>query len=314
MTLSEPIFLLALLLIPIGVLAARLARARRRKYAVRLPTAGTLAALLPRESRFGRLLPGVLMSAAVAALAIALARPEVTVAVPVERASVMLVTDASGSMRANDVAPTRLDAARDAVGNFLDEAPDQMRVGLLTFSSTVEALQNPTTDRDAVRDAASSISAGGGTATGDALAEALKRLRSGRDATEKPPAAILLLSDGQTSQGVDPVEVARQAKAAGVTISTVSLGTANGTVTLQPGITRSVPPDPETMREIAQISGGQSFTIDDSSELDNVYKQMGSKLGTRPEKREATAGAAGIAALFLAGALVVALRRRDRLT
>ncbi len=314
MSLADPIYLLALLIIPIGALLAVLARKRRRRYAVRLPTAGTLAALLPRESQLSRVLPGVLLATAVAALVLALAKPQVTVAVPVERASVMLVTDASGSMQATDVAPTRLDAARNAVNKFLGEVPKAMRVGLLTYSSTVESLENPTTDREQIRDAAGAITAGGGTATGDALAAALERLQSTQSKTDPAPSAILLLSDGMTSQGVDPLEIARKAKQAGVSISTVALGTPNGTVELSPGFRRAVPPDPETLRQIAEISGGQAFTADDSDELDNVYKTVGSKLGTKPEKREATAGAAGIGALFLAAALAMALRRRGRLT
>ncbi len=313
MTLQNPIFLLALLLIPIGILAARLAKARRRKYAIRLPTAGTLASIMPHESSLSRLLPAGLLAASVAALAFALAKPEITVQVPVERASVMLVTDASGSMRATDVAPTRLDAAVGAVGSFLDEVPKQMRVGLISYSTTVETLQTPTTDRTAVRDSASTIAANGGTATGDALAEAVKRLQEpgGKD---KPPSAILLLSDGMTSAGVDPLGVAQQAKQAGIPISTVALGTPDGTVELQPGITRAVPPDPETLKQIAEISGGKAFTADDADALDQVYEKMGSQLGTRPEQREATAGFAGLAAILLAGAAFALLRRRDQLT
>lgn len=311
MNLQNPIFLLALLLIPAGVLAAQLAKARRRKFAIRLPTAGTIAAILPRESAFSRYAPGALLAASVAALAFALAKPQVTVQVPIERASVMLVTDASGSMRATDVAPSRLDAARSAVGSFLDEVPKQMRVGLISYSTTVETLQNPTTDRTAVRDSASTISANGGTATGDALAEAVKRLKASGGKTP-PPSAILLLSDGMTSAGVDPLGVAQAAKQAGIPISTVALGTPDGTVTLQPGITRAVPPDPETLRQIAEISGGRAFTADDADALDQVYEKMGSQLGTRPEKREATAGFAGLAAILLAGG-TFALMRRNRL-
>jgi Ca-activated chloride channel homolog len=313
MTLQNPIFLLALLLIPIGILAARLAKARRRKFAIRLPTAGTLATIIPRESTLSRVVPAGLLAGAVAALTFALAKPQVTVNVPVERASVMLVTDASGSMRATDVAPSRLDAAVGAVGSFLDEVPKPMRVGLISYSTTVETLQNPTTDRTAVRDSASTIAANGGTATGDALAEAVKRLQES-GGKNPPPSAILLLSDGMTSAGVDPLGVAQQAKQAGIPISTVALGTPDGTVELQPGITRAVPPDPETLKQIAEISGGKAFTADDADALDSVYEEMGSQLGTRPEKREATAGFTGLAALLLAGAAFALLRRRDQLT
>jgi Ca-activated chloride channel family protein len=117
-----------------------------------------------------------------------------------------------------------------------------------------------------------------------------------------------------TSQGVDPLEIAQQAKKAGISISTVALGTPDGTVQLGPGgPMRAVPPDPETLRQIAAISGGQAFTAENSGDLKDVYKKVGSKLGTKPEEREATAGAAGLGALFLAAAMVLLLWRRSRL-
>ncbi|MBO9532750.1 MAG: VWA domain-containing protein [Solirubrobacteraceae bacterium] len=313
MTLKDPIFLLTLLLIPLGIAAARLARSRRRRFAVRLPTAGMAARLVGREPAWRRLVAPIFTAASVLAISVALSRPEVTVAVPVERASVMLVTDASGSMRAEDVSPTRLDAAKNAVGEFLDQAPEQMRVGLLSYSSSVEGVENPTTDRQQIRDAISSIDAGGGTATGDALAAAIEALRPANESKNPAPAAILLLSDGMTSGGVDPIGVAREAKAKGISISTVALGTPDGTVQLAPGQwPMRVPPDPETLRAIAEVSGGEAFTADDASKLSDVYKQMSSKLGTRPEQREVSAGFAGLAAVLLMAGTAAALRRRGR--
>jgi Ca-activated chloride channel homolog len=314
MTLKDPIFLLTLLVIPIGIAAARLAQTRRRRFAVRLPTAGMAAGLVSREPAWRRLIAPLLIAAAVSLIALALARPQVTVAVPVERATVMLVTDASGSMRAQDVSPTRLDAVKSAVSDFLDKAPKQMRVGLLSYASNVEAVESPTTNREQIRDAAAALEAGGGTATGDALAAAIERLRPPSEAKNPAPAAILLLSDGMTSSGVDPVGVAREAKAKGITISTVALGTPEGTVQLAPGQwPMRVPPDPETLRAIAEVSGGEAFTANDSNKLSDVYKQMSSRLGTRPEQREVSAGFAGAAALLLAAGTAAALRRRGRL-
>lgn len=314
MSLDKPIFLLVLLLIPVGILAARAAQSRRRKLAIRLPTTATIAALLPREATWKRVIPGTLMAASVVALALALARPQVSVDVPVERASVMLVVDASGSMRSTDVAPTRLDAARKAVDTFLDEAPPQMRVGLLSFSSAVETIQSPTTDHDSVREAAASIDAGGGTATGTALEEALERIEKDR-AVDQAPAAILLLSDGAASEGEDPIGVAQRAQTDGIPISTIALGTPAGTVQLTPGgYAQPVPPDPETMAQIARISGGETFEATDADQLRGVYEKLGSKLGTEEQDREATAAFAAAGALLLFGGLAGAVRRRDRLT
>ncbi|MEH3054018.1 MAG: VWA domain-containing protein [Patulibacter minatonensis] len=312
MTFTEPLAFLLLLLIPAGIVLATLGRRQRRRYAVRLPTAGMAATLVRAEPAWRKVLPAALVAASVATLALALSRPEVTVAVPVERASVMLVTDASGSMRAEDVSPTRLDAAKAAVTDFLDKAPDQMRVGLLSYASSVEAVESPTTNREQIREAAAALTAGGGTATGDALAAAIERLRPAGE-RNPAPAAILLLSDGMSSGGADPVEVARLAKEKGITISTVALGTPDGTVQLSPGQwPMRVPPDPETLRAIAETSGGEAFTASDAGKLSDVYKQMSSKLGTRPEQREVTAGFAGAAAVLLAAGTALSLRRRGR--
>lgn len=311
MTFGTPIFLLALLLLPLGFAAAWAARRNRRRHAVRLPTAGTLAALAPRRSRLLSLLPAVLLSGAVATLAVALARPQITVDVPVERATVMLVTDASGSMRAEDVEPTRLDAAREAIHSFLGNVPDEMRIGLIAFSSAVERLHEPSQDHDAVADAADTITAGGGTATGDALRDALGAIQEQAGEQGTPPAAVLLLSDGMTSQGVDPLTVAEEARELGIPVSTVALGTPEGVVQLAPGTQpRPVPPDPETLRRIAEISGGEAFEIDDAGELSSVYEKVGRQLGTTPERREITGGVGGVGALLLVGAVALGLRRR----
>ena len=241
----------------------------------------------------------------------ALARPHATVAVPVERASVVLVTDASRSMLATDVEPSRMDAARGAAEAFLDGVPDELRVGAVAFSTTPRSAVAPSPDRERVRAHLASLHADGGTATGDGLAEALRLLET-RDG-QRPPAAIVLLSDGETTTGRDPVEVARQARAAHVPIYTVALGTSEGTITGDSGARLPVPPDPETMDEIAAASGGESFDVDDAEQLDGVYERLGSQIATRPEKREITAGFAGGGMALLLAAAALSLRAAGRL-
>ena len=145
----------------------------------------------------------------------------------------------------------------------------------------------PTDDHRRIADLLDALAADGGTATGDALDTALKLVD--RAVKKRPPAAIVLLSDGETTTGRDPVEVAREARGAGVPVHTVA-GTSGGTITDSNGNTLPVPPDPETMAEIARTSGGDSFGVDDGDQLDAVYKRLGSQIGTRPEKREITAG------------------------
>jgi Ca-activated chloride channel family protein len=248
-------------------------------------------------------------------LAIALARPQATVAVPDERASVVLVTDQSGSMAAKDVQPTRLEAARQSAHDFLDDVPRRVRVGLVAFNNGVQAIKTPTVNRREVRDQIDRISPSGGTATGDALATGLGLLEQGNDRIpgqprKRPPGAIVLLSDGKATHGQDPLPVARRADRLKVPIYTVALGTPQGTIQV-PRVngtgtrTQAVPPDPQTLRRIAQASGGRAYEAKDAGELDTVYKRLQSETTTKKEKREITAAfAAGGLAMLLVGGLM----------
>jgi Ca-activated chloride channel family protein len=311
MSFQAPLFLLGLAVLPLALAALVLARRRPARYVVRFPAAPTLAAVLPRAGRWRRHVPTALLSLALAGLVLALARPEATVAVPVERASVVLVTDTSGSMEATDVAPTRLSAAKAAAERFLDRVPDELQVGLVGYSDAAHTVLAPTQDRDAVRVTLGSLAANGGTATGDALAGALRALgERGKDA---PPAAIVLLSDGATTVGRDPAAAAREAGAANVPVYTVALGTAEGTVQTPEGQILPVPPDPDALRQIARLSGGRAFAAEDADALDAVYEGLGSRIGTREERREVSAGFAAAGLLLLAGAVATALRWRGRL-
>ena len=308
MSFQAPWFLLALLAVPLALAALALARRRPDRYVVRFPAAATLGAVLPRAGRVRRALPTLLLCLALAALALALARPEATVAVPNERASVLLVTDTSGSMNATDVEPSRLDAAKAAGERFLDSVPDRLRVGLVAYAEGTHTVLRPTAEHAEVRTALDGLQAEGGTATGDALAGALDALgERGKDA---PPAAIVLLSDGATTSGDDPVEIARRARTAGVPVSTVALGTPDGSLQLPDGRVTPVPPDPQSLREIAQASGGRAYAAEDAGALEQVYEDLGSQIGTRPEQREVTAGVAGAGVLLLLAALGTAWRRR----
>jgi Ca-activated chloride channel family protein len=270
----------------------------------------TLVRVAPRSPRWRRIVPPALLCLALAGLALALARPQTTVAVPVERASVVLVTDTSGSMAATDVEPSRLDAAKDAAGRFLDRVPDELRVGLVAFSDAPGTVLRPTTEREPVRAAIDRLRADGGTATGDALDSALRAL--GTRNADSAPAAVVLLSDGATQAGRDPSAVARAAANAGVPVYTVALGTADGVVESN-GQPLRVPPDPEALQEIAQLSGGATFAAEDADALDEVYERLGSRIGTREEKREISAGFAAAGLLLLGSSLAASLRWRGRL-
>ena len=315
MSFASPLFLAGLLLVPIVVWLYLAARERRRRYAVRFPALPALRAAAATVPAWRRHLPAVLVLAALATLVLALARPQRTVAVPEERASIMLVTDHSRSMLADDVDPNRLSAAQRAANEFLDEVPDGVRVGMVAFSGAPDAVQAPTHDREAVRNLIANQEADGATATGEALQAALDALAAERRRGAKPPpAAIVLLSDGKTTVGRDPVGVASAAEQLKIPIYTIALGTSDAVVAV-PGFGGlvPVPPDPETMAEIARVSGGRSFQAEDGGRLSSIYKDLGSRLGTRNVKREATSAFAAGGLILLLGAAALSSRWSARL-
>lgn len=315
MSFANPAFLAALAVLPIGTLIYLQARRRRKRFAVRFPAMATLVAVGAAVPAWRRRVPPALIAIAATLLAVSLARPQTTRAVPIERASVVLIIDSSRSMLADDVAPTRLEAARDAAENFVDRAPDQLQIGFVGFSTAPHTVIEPTLEHETIRDGLARLQADGGTATGDALVAALERLkiRRGKDGRQAP-AAIILLSDGKTTVGSDPLEAARTSKQLGIPIFTVALGTAGGVLpgnAFQPPT--SVPPDPETLRQIAQVSGGRAYAVADGKALDRIYKTLGSKVGTKRETREVTSSFAGAGMLFLLAGLSAGLRWRGRL-
>ncbi|HWI08190.1 MAG TPA: VWA domain-containing protein [Solirubrobacteraceae bacterium] len=314
MSFISPLALLLLLAVPLAIAAHVAAGRRRRRYPVRFPALATLAAVAAPQPRWSRHLPAGLLALALAALAISLARPERTIQVPVERASVVLVTDISRSMSATDVSPTRLEAARSAAQSFLDKVPDELRVGLVAYSDSAQTLQTPTTDHDAVSSALELLQPIAGTATGAGLGTALNdlKVRPGDSSRRRPPSALVLLSDGSATDGTAADRVAEEARRLRVPIYTVALGTPDGEIEIQ-GRTLRVPPDPEALERIAETSGGQAFEAEDSDQLDAVYDRLGSQIGTKPEKREITSMFAGAALLLLGAALVSSLRLGGRL-
>jgi Ca-activated chloride channel homolog len=308
---ASPAFLAALALVPLALAAHVLVRRRARRYAVRYPAVATLAPLLPNASAWRRRVPLALFLASLAALTLALARPHRTVAVPKEQASIVLVTDVSRSMLAEDVDPNRLEAARSAALRFLEEVPGEARVGLVAFSTDPHTIEEPTDERDEIQALVDGLSADGGTAAGDALAAALGMVDG--PAEDRPPAAILMLSDGKTTTGRDPIPVARQARRLGVPIHTVALGTRSATIMTPDGSLLPVPPDPETMRRIAELSGGRAFEVDDADELGGLYEDLGSRVATESEKREITVAFAAGGILLLVAAAALGVRATARL-
>ena len=315
MSFREPLLLAGLVVVPLAVFAYWRAQRRRARYAVRYPAVDVLAAVAGRAR--GRHIPALLALLALLALAVALGRPERTVAVEQRQGTVMLVHDTSGSMNATDVKPNRLTAARDAAITLARSLPDDFRLGLVSFNSTAEQLSEPTTDRGQVLRALAALKIKGATAMGDGLSLGLDAIRTpvtGSDGRpQRLPGAIVLLSDGASTRGQDPRKVAAEAKKLRVPIYAVALGTPNGTLRTKDGGTTPVPPDTATLESIARTTGGRFFTAPTTRDLEAVYRNLGRGLAVRKEKQEVTAAFAGGALALLLAALVTGLLRTGRL-
>ena len=317
MSFASPGFLAALVLVPVAVAAYVLWERRRRRSESAFASPGVMASVAPVRPGWRRHAPMIAYGLALVALVLALAEPERTVAVPDGRAAVVLTTDHSASMRATDVRPSRIAAVRVAARRFLRDVPREVKVGRVAFHQRVTRIESPRTARGPVRDSIDGLGAEGGTATGEALAASLRSLSRARGPKGTYPAAIVLLSDGVSTSGRDPLEVARQARRRGVRIYTVALGTAAGTIRIHhaDGTTtaRSVPPDSASLREISRATKGRSYRAGDEVKLDAVYRDLGDRVGTRKEQHQVTSAFAGAALLLLALGGAISLRVFGRL-
>jgi Ca-activated chloride channel family protein len=327
---EAPLWLLSLVVVPLALVGYLLLERRRARFAVSFTNLGVLAEVAERTPAWRRYLPLGLLLLALTALCIGVARPNVTLPVPEERATVMLVVDTSGSMRAEDVAPTRLDAAREAIHTFLDTAPEALRVGIVSFSDEPQVVVPPTRDRELLQQGADLLTPGFGTAIGDAVARAVEvgkaateeeggepvapATPSGQDGEEKqePLTSILLLSDGAQTRGlIQPLEAAEQAKAENMPVHAIALGTDEGTIEVYRfGELQviPVPPDRQTLAQMAEATGGRYFDAPDAAELKSVYEELGSNVGRVDKPREATvAFVFGGAALLLAAGVLSGL-------
>ena len=249
---------------------------------------------------------------AIAALIVAAARPQETVAVPVNGAAVMLANDVSDSMKASDVRPSRLGAAQAAARRLLADVPSGVQVGALEFARHPAVLQSPTTEHALTREAIAQLKpGGGGTAIGDAITTALRVLESLPPVNGKrPPGAIILLSDGGANAGGSPLAAARQAAARHVPIYTVALGTDHGAIPIKHGsqtVSTPVPVSPQELEQIASASGGRAYAAADAAKVSSVYAHLATELGHKRVKREVTAGFAGggLALLLLGSAMTL---------
>jgi Ca-activated chloride channel homolog len=284
MSFRWPELLWAVLLVPLVLLVWMRGERRRGQRAAVFGNPALMPNVVTARPGWRRVLPVLLYLLAATVLLLALARPEATAQVPREQATIMLVVDTSLSMNQTDIAPNRMDAARRASDAFLQVVPEHVRVGLVTFRNTPTVRALPTTDREVIRAGLASVRLGGGTAIGEALLRALQASRSPDDPNaERPPTAILLLTDGDSRSGTPPLTAAEQARQEEVPVFTVAIASES----------------PPELRQVAEVTGGQSFVAPSGEQLTAVYRDLGSRLAYVEEKRELTSWFMGGAALFL---------------
>jgi Ca-activated chloride channel family protein len=276
---------------------------RRRQYAVRFTNTALLDSVAPKRPGWRRHVPAVLFLASIATLVVGLAQPARDQKVPRERATVILAIDTSLSMGADDVTPTRFEAAKDSARRFLDLLPEKLNLGLVSFDGTAVMRVSPTTDREIVKDAIDNLELDQATAIGDAILASLAAIETVPPDEEgsAPPARIVLMSDGETTAGVPNSEGIEAALEAEVPVSTIAFGTDEGTIQLEGDpFPTPVIVDEDALEEIAETTGGTFFRAVSADQLNDVYTDIGTSVGFVTEEREITMW-------FVAGALVLLL-------
>jgi Ca-activated chloride channel family protein len=268
-----------------------LVQRRRRRHIMRFTNLELLDRVAPRQQGWPRHLPAALLLLALLLLTVGLAGPTAEAKVPRNRATVMLAIDVSLSMKATDVSPNRLAAAQTSAKSFAQGLTPGVNLGLVAFAGSATVLVAPTTDRPAVTQAIDSIKLAQATATGEAIAasvaaiESFGKILSGPEGP--PPARIVLMSDGKQTVGRSAFEAAKEAGKLKMPISTISFGTGHGEIEIE-NESQPVPVDDDSMREIAQLSGGEFYKAASAEQLQKVYDTLGEQIGYETKRQDAS--------------------------
>lgn len=327
----------AMLVVPALIIAYILVQRRRRKYALRYASLSLVKEALGRGPGIRRHIPPALFLMGMAAMIFALARPAATIILPSQQATVILTLDVSGSMRAEDLKPNRIEAAKSAARAFVAKQPRNVRIGVVSFSNNASIVQAPTIDREAVLAAINRLAMQRSTAIGSGILTSLdaifeepgaKPTPSSRDPltlaeptaipTPMPrgayaPAIVVLLSDGQSNTGPPPLQVVKQAANRGVRVYTVGMGSPEGTVLSFEGRSVRVRLDEETLKRIAEETDASYFRADSETDLRQIYENLSTQLVFKAEQTELTAGFTGLATVFLLVAGTLSLLWFNRL-
>lgn len=317
------------LLVPVLVIAYILLQRRKQKYALRYASLSLVKDALGRGPGIRRHIPPALFLLGFTVAIFALARPAAIVTLPSQSGLVILALDISGSMRAEDMKPNRIEASKAAARGFVGKQPRNVRIGIVAFSGTSALVQAPTRDREEVLTAINRLATQRGTAVGSGILTSLKAIFENSDAdisaplfesfdpadSALPPAApgsyrtavIVLLSDGQSNQGPDPLEAAERAASLGVRVYTVGVGSPAGTVMSFYGRSVRVRLDEEALKSIARKTDGGYFKADTETDLVSIYEALSLQLVTETEKTELTALFTAAAALVMLAAALLSL-------
>jgi Ca-activated chloride channel family protein len=280
---------------------------RSRNYAVRFTNLALLESVAPNRPGWRRHVPAALMLLALGGMVSAFAQPNKPVKVPRERATVMIAIDTSLSMKATDVAPSRIKAAQVAAKEFIKLLPPRLNVGFVTFNGVAQVRVPPTQDREPLLDAVDDLRLGERTAIGEAIFASLDAIKAATPKDgEKIPARIVLMSDGSTTSGRPDALGSAAAKKAGVPVSTIAFGTPNGTIMIDgESAPVSVAVDPEALAKIANDTKGTAFEAATGDELKKVYEDIGSKIGYTTEDKDITTTFVGASLLVLFAAAIL---------
>ncbi len=317
-----PLMLWLLLLIPALVVLYILAQRRRQRYALRYASLSLVKEALGRGPGFRRHIPPTLFLSGLAVMIVALARPYTQVTLPSQEGTVILTMDVSGSMRADDLKPNRIEAAKSAARSFIEKQPSGVRIGVVSFSDNAFVVQAPTDDKEAVIAAINRLTPQRGTAIGRGLLTSVDAIfedanaeggqsPTGSDPTPTPtpvpqgvyePAIIVLLTDGESNQGPRPLDVVDQVAARGVRVYAVGVGTAEGTVLHIQGRSIRTRLDEEMLKAVASATDGTYYNATNEKDLVAIYDSLSTHLVFRKEQTEITAIFTGAAvALSLMG-------------
>ncbi|GAA3133970.1 VWA domain-containing protein [Planomonospora alba] len=285
----------------------------RRRHALRFTNLPLLDLVTPSGPDWRRHVAPTLFLVMMGLLVLAAARPADAVRVPRDRATIIIALDVSLSMDADDVPPNRLTAAKDAAQKFVRDLPERFNVGLVAFARSAAVVVSPTIDHQAVVTSLANLNTRAGTAIGEAVFSSLDSIRSfdQQAVTDPPPAAIVLLSDGDNTSGRSVAEAIESAVNARVPVSTIAYGTQEGTVSID-GREVNVPVNKNTLQSLSQGTGGRAYEAESGSELRTVYEQIGTSLGYRTVNQEIShrfvvaAALAGL--LFAVSALLLGTR------